>query len=60
MKNYLFTISSIFLIMFLASGCGGSSSNPKKAPLKGSLSLDITDAPVDEAYEVVVVFMQLK
>jgi len=55
MKNLALSISYIFLLVSLVSGCG-SSNSPEEVPQVGKISLDITDAPVDEAHEVVIVF----
>lgn len=52
-RNSCFLLNLIFLFSFLVSSCGGGGGS---AGGSGKLNLNITDAPIDEAAEVVVSF----
>ena len=55
-KNHFIFTGIILITSFLLSSCGGGGSNSTGT---GKLSLNITDAPVDEAAEVTVSFSGL-
>jgi len=56
LMQYKYTILVTTLSVFFLTSCGGDSSPDEEVPATGSLILAITDAPVDEASNVVVTF----